>query len=365
MAYLSPDDLARTAEPIVRELCSGGAQRIITMPGGASLRRYHRVEVEQGTRPSLVIMELGDNATRSDEVVKGGAPAELPFINVQRYLHRAGVAVPDVFRFDEARGLVYLEDLGDVTFESRVAAASDDVRRRYYQTAIDQLVVMQRWAGAHPDPSCVAFSRGFDFDLLLWELDHFREYGLEAQGLTPTPIERAELDRQFRAIATELADSPRGFVHRDYQSRNLMVQDAPATTPRSSSDAFRLRVIDFQDALLGTAAYDLVGLLRDSYVALAPSLLDDLVAYHARRAEVPLEPFTALFDLQTVQRKLKDAGRFVFIDRVKKNPGFLVHIPNSLTYVARAVGRLPRLASLREILARHLPQFREHGGDLS
>jgi hypothetical protein len=295
-------------------------------------------------------MELGDNATKSDEIVKGAAPTELPFINVQRYLAAAGVAVPEVFRLDTEHGLVYLEDLGDVTFESRVAGAGDDVRRRYYQAAIDQLVAMQRYAAAHPDPGCVAFSRGFDFDLLHWELEHFREYGLEAQGHQPTPAERDELDRQFRAIATELAEAPRGFVHRDYQSRNLMVQDA--------GGGFRLRVIDFQDALLGTAAYDLVGLLRDSYVALSPSLLDELVAYHARRADVPFEPFSALFDLQTVQRKLKDAGRFVFIDRVKKNPSFLVHIPSSLSYVARALERLPRLASLRQILARYLPQFR-------
>jgi N-acetylmuramate 1-kinase len=353
MPYLSPEDLERLAAPVVRELCGGAAPRITTMPGGASLRRYHRVEVPGGARASLVIMELGDNATKSDEAVKGSAPAELPFINIQRFLSGAGVAVPEILRFDAANGLVYLEDLGDVTFESRVADGSDEVRRRYYQAAIDQLVAMQRYAAAHPDSNCVAFSRGFDFDLLLWELDHFREYGLEAQGLNPTPAERDELDRQFRGIATRLAEAPRGFVHRDYQSRNLMVQDGAA--------GFRLRVIDFQDALLGTAAYDLVGLLRDSYVALAPSLLDELVAYHARRAEVALEPFSALFDLQTVQRKLKDAGRFVFIDRVKKNPSFLVHIPSSLSYVARALARLPELASIREILSRHLPQFRGDG----
>ena len=129
-----------------------------------------------------------------------------------------------------------------------------------------------------------------------------------------------------------------------------MVQDGP-TGPR-------LRIIDFQDALLGGAAYDLVGLLRDSYVALSPSLLDELVAYHAAAAGLEPRSFATLFDLQTVQRKLKDAGRFVFIDRVKKNPSFLVHIPNSLAYVARALGRLPELASVREILARHLAEFR-------
>src|SRR5437588_10074987 len=119
-----------------------------------------------------------------------------------------------------------------------------------------------------------------------------------------------------------------------------------------------LRIIDFQDALLGTRAYDLVGLLRDSYVALSPSLLDALVSYYVDRAAADTSQFERLFDLQVVQRKLKDAGRFVFIDRVKHNPSFLIHIPNSLAYVRRSLERLPELSTLREILSHHLGSFR-------
>jgi aminoglycoside/choline kinase family phosphotransferase len=296
-----------------------------------------------------MVMELGDNPLKSEEAAKGAAPAELPFINVQRYLARAGAAVPAIYRYDAERGFVYLEDLGDITFESRVEAAGDDVRARYYRQAIDQLAALQRFAAAHPDPACVAFTRGFDYDLLKWELDHFREYGMEAQNLGPTANERDELDKIFRRIAEELAAEPRGFVHRDYQSRNLMVQDV--------NGAPHLRIIDFQDALLGTRAYDLVGLLRDSYVALSPSLLDAMVAHFVDQAAIDAARFQHLFDLQVVQRKLKDAGRFVFIDRVKKNPSFLVHIPNSLDYVARSLARLPELATLREILSRYFVQF--------
>ncbi len=351
MPYLPPETLKRLATPIAHEVCGAGELSIVTMPGGASLRHYHRVDVAGGTPNSLVIMELGENATKSDEVVKGAMPAELPFINIQRYLSTGGVAVPAIYRYDAENGLLYLEDLGDLTFESRVAKAGDDVRRAYYRAAIDQLVELQRYAAEHRDEGCVAFTRAFDFDLLLWELDHFREYGLDAQNLAITPAERTELDRQFRLIAGRLADQPRGFVHRDYQSRNLMVQDRP------DGGGFRLRVIDFQDALLGTAAYDLVGLLRDSYVALAPALLDELVGYHAERADADAAEFGRLFDLQTVQRKLKDAGRFVFIDRVKKNPSYLVHIPSSLRYVGRALGRLPELSSVREILGQRLPEI--------
>jgi aminoglycoside/choline kinase family phosphotransferase len=350
MAYLSAEALSNQVFPVALQVLGGVHPQLTTLAGGASLRRYHRVAVDGGRPSSLLVMELGDTALRSEEVSKEASPAELPFVNVQRYLAAAGMAVPAIYRYDEAHGLVYLEDLGDITFESRVSDADDEVRGRYYRLAIDELVSLQRYAAARPDPSCIAFHRAFDHELLRWELEHFREYGLAAQGHELTPEERDELDRQFERIAARLAATPRGFVHRDYQSRNLMVQD--------SSGGPRLRVIDFQDALLGTAAYDLVGLLRDSYVALAPALVEELVAYHAARAGLDAASFGALFDLQTVQRKLKDAGRFVFIDRVKQNPSFLRHIPNSLDYVARALGRLPELASVREILGRYLVALR-------
>jgi aminoglycoside/choline kinase family phosphotransferase len=350
MPHLSPEDLARTIFPVAIELSGGGRDpRLDTLPGGASIRRYHRVTLDGGKLASVMVMELGDNPLKSEEAARGAAPTELPFINVQRYLARAGAAVPAIYRFDGERGLLYLEDLGDITFESRVTDADDQVRGRYYRQAIDQLVALQQFAATNPDADCVAFSRGFDYELLQWELDHFREYGLEAQHHTPTAAERDELERVFRRIAEELAAEPRGFVHRDYQSRNLMVQDADGVP--------HLRIIDFQDALLGTRAYDLVGLLRDSYVALSPSLLDSLVAHYVAGSGSDAARFQHLFDLQVVQRKLKDAGRFVFIDRVKRNPSFLVHIPNSLDYVARSLARLPELGTLREILSRYLLQF--------
>jgi N-acetylmuramate 1-kinase len=348
MPFLTSEALAATVAPALADIAGGAAQHIEAMPGGASLRRYHRATVTGGQPSSVIIMETGDPA-HSDEVVKG-APTELPFLNVQRYLVAGSVPVPTIYRYDRDAGLVYLEDLGDITFESRVSAADDQVRGLYYRLAIDTLVAMQRYTHTHKDPACIAFGRSFDYDLLKWELDHCREYLIEAQGIVLAPSENQELDRLFGRMADELASAPRGFVHRDYQSRNLMVQD------RDGSPS--LRVIDFQDALLGTAAYDLVGLLRDSYVSLAPALLDELVAYHIAKSGADAAAFTHLFNLQTAQRKLKDAGRFVFIERVKKIPGFMQHIPSSLEYVARALKNLPDLAPVREILGRHFSQLR-------
>jgi N-acetylmuramate 1-kinase len=348
MPFLTSEALATAVAPALREIAGNGTQRIESMPGGASLRRYHRAHISGSETPTVVVMETGD-PTHSDEVVKG-APTELPFLNVQRYLAAGQVPVPSIYRYDREAGLVYLEDLGDITFESRVTTADDAVRGRYYRLAIDTLVAMQRYANAHRDPACIAFGRSFDFDLLKWELDHCREYLIEAQGIALSPSEREELERQFGRMADELASAPRGFVHRDYQSRNLMVQDRDASPS--------LRLIDFQDALLGTAVYDLVGLLRDSYVSLAPALLDELVDYHIAQSGADAAAFTHLFNLQTAQRKLKDAGRFVFIERVKKIPGFMQHIPSSLEYVSRALSKLPDLAPVREILSRHFVQLR-------
>jgi aminoglycoside/choline kinase family phosphotransferase len=291
---------------------------------------------------------------KPEEVTKGPAHAEDPFVDVQRYLRRVGVRVPEILGFerdDPEGGLMVLEDLGDDMLETRLLAGDD--RTRLYETAIDQLARLRAAAEREPG-GCVAFTRAFERDLYRWELDHFREWLLEAwKGARLSAAEREVVEREFDRIAAALEAEPKGFTHRDYQSRNLMVLP-------SGEQA----VIDFQDALLGPRQYDLVALLRDSYVELPPDLVDALLRRYLDRfaaaggPRLEYGPFREVFDLLTVQRKLKDAGRFVFIDRVKKNPGFLVSIPASLRYVRDALARRPDLAELRGILARHVPELR-------
>jgi hypothetical protein len=289
---------------------------------------------------------------KPEEITSGGPPPEDPFVNVQRWLAGAGVRVPRIDLFLPGEGLIVLEDLGDEMLETRLLAG--DAPEPLYAAAVDQLARLRARAELAPDPACVAFQRTFDRMLYRWELDHFREWLLEAwKGRSLSPPERAAVDRHFDAIADALAAEPVGFTHRDYQSRNLMVLPGGEQA-----------VIDFQDALLAPRQYDLVALLRDSYVELPPALVDAMLARYLARLEAEggprLEPgpFRATFDLLTVQRKLKDAGRFVFIDRVRGNPGFLPSIPASLRYVREALGRRPELGPLQEILARHVPELR-------
>jgi aminoglycoside/choline kinase family phosphotransferase len=317
------------------------------LAGHASMRSYWRV----GTPPlSRVVMVMPADA-RPEEVTHGGPPPEDPFVNVQRYLERAGARVPAIHAFLGPERLMVLEDLGDEMLETRLLAG--DPAGPLYERAVDQLARLRARAEREPDPACVAFGRSFDRALYRWELDHFREWLLEAwKGAALSPAERPEVDHAFDAIAGSLAAEPLGFTHRDYQSRNLMVLPGGEQA-----------IIDFQDALLGPRQYDLVALLRDSYVELPGSLVDRMVLRYLARLEAEggprLDPaaFRATFDLLTVQRKLKDAGRFVFIDRVRGNPGFLPSIPASLRYVREALARRPELATLREILARHVPEL--------
>jgi aminoglycoside/choline kinase family phosphotransferase len=344
-------DLEAALRDQVKQATGKTADRapVLKLKGDASNRSYYRV----GTPPdSYVLMVMPPDALKkSEEATKGEPPKELPFVNVHRYLGQLGVRVPQILRYDEPAGMMVLEDLTDLTFEAALEGGKH--RDRLYTQAVELLARLRAAAEKRPEPSCLAFTRAFDEDLYDWELHHFREWGLEAwSGKQPTPAERKELDAIFRRIAKALAAAPRGFTHRDYQSRNLMVKNG------------ELVVIDFQDALQGPRQYDLVALLRDSYVELDRPFVEKMLGVYrgefekASGEKIDAASFLEFFDLLTVQRKLKDAGRFEFINRVKGNPGFLVSIPASLRYVKAALDRRSDLHDLREIVARYVPELR-------
>jgi len=315
-----------------------------TLKGDASSRRYHRVVLEPGAFPTrLIVMELPADALKSDEATAGGPPQELPFLNVRRHLAAAGIRVPEVYLDAVDDGAVLLEDLGDETFARRIGTVGAAGMAAWYEAAVDLLAELH--ASMWPIPEvCVAAHRAFDVALLRWELDHYREWGAEALLGPLDPERRGRLDAAFDALAAEIALLPRGFVHRDYQSRNLMVTgDAPS--PAS------LAVIDFQDALAGPRVYDLVALLNDSYVDVPFELQRHIVARYADRRGLDDAALAREFDLVTVQRKLKDGGRFVFIDRVKGNPSFLPFVDVSFGRVRAALGRLEGHEALKTALA--------------
>lgn len=322
------------------------------LPGHASVRAYWRARWNGsgGAQGAVIVMVLPPDAP-SDEISKQGPTGAAPFASVQRYLAGIGVRVPEVLAWSQEEGYAVLEDLGDDMMVTLLAAGAP--RGPLYRTAIDQLAWMRVRAGAAPDPGCVAFGRRYDHDLYRWELEHFTEWVLRAwKQARLTGAEQALVDEAFDAITRILVGQPEGFTHRDYQSRNLMV------LPDGSQ-----AVIDFQDALLGPRAYDLVSLLRDSYVVLDAPFIVEMVSYYLARTAALGGPvldgreFRSVFDLLTIQRKLKDAGRFIYLERVKGNRDFLRFVPVALGYAGEAFARLPEFEEVHRVLARHVPEL--------
>ncbi len=173
-----------------------------------------------------------------------------------------------------------------------------------------------------------------------------------------TPAERSALAAEWASLVEELAAEPRVLCHRDYHSRNLMLRDGS------------LYIIDFQDARMGPDTYDLVSLLRDSYVDIGDRELDELIAYFLalKGGTGPASPgfgeaspasaFRRRFDVMALQRNLKALGTFGYQTTARRNPVYIQYIPRTLSYVRTNLDHQPRFDRLRELLATHVEEFR-------
>jgi aminoglycoside/choline kinase family phosphotransferase len=330
-------DLAPLAD-LVERVAPGAPFQFEAMIGGASTRRYYRLLLPKGRSAVGMFVPEGP---RPEEVQKLVERPEWPFLEVRALLEARGVDVPLVLAEDTARGWVLLEDLGEDTLANFLIRNPHE-RTALYTRAVTDLARAQGALGELP-ADCVVAGRAFDEELLRWEIDHFREWGLDARGQALSAADRATFEAIAGRLARRIAGWPRSFVHRDYQSRNLMVRSSGA-----------ICWIDFQDALLGPRVYDLVALLNDSYQefdrAFVEARLDDFaLAAGIRGAD--REVLGKEFDYVTVQRKLKDAGRFVFIDRVKQNPSFLRFVTPTIRKVHGALARLEDDADMRALAA--------------
>lgn len=357
-------DISRLSSTLRQHLpFTADLEQCLPLAGDASNRRYYRLHLSSSPVSSLILMQLSDpeGFKASEEAVSGAGVhiSELPFINILNHLKACGASVPSLYFYDESAGLLYLEDLGDTTLAQACQGVSLKVIEAWYAGAIDQLIHLHLRASRSSGSACLAFNRSFDMPLYLWEFEHFLEYGVVARQRQPMCAEDyMPVREEFEKIAEWLAAQPMVFTHRDYHSRNLMVTGE------------RLGVIDFQDALMGPVTYDLASLLRDSYIALDESLIDRLMARYVAGMcrDLPLsqqkamlfhdpEAFRRLFDFTSIQRNLKAAGRFVYIDRIKGNPNFLASIPRTLKNVRGNLEKYSELSRLKAHLTPYVPEW--------
>src|SRR5215471_15664721 len=311
--------------------------RVVPLTPDASDRRYFRLLIPDA--PSIVVSLYS-------------APFDvttLPFVNVATLLAKMPVPIPEVLGHAGDLGVLALQDLGDVTLQAHLGAASPEEHAARYREAVAIIATLQRRGAELESAEYLPYGIAFDIEKLTWEMDFFTKHFLEAyRGVTLADDQRAALRAEFAAIIEELAAEPRVLCHRDYHSRNLMFRDG------------QLYVIDFQDARMGPDTYDLVSLLRDSYVDLPEQTVADLIAYFlALKGVTGVDvEFRRRFDLMALQRNLKALGTFGYQTTARRNPVYIQYIPRTLRYVSRNLEQNPRFARLRELLATHVEEFR-------
>ena len=313
--------------------------RVVPLTGDASDRRYFRILLADA--PSIV---LALNSAPFDVT-------KLPFVNVATLMAKMPVPIPAVLGHADDLGVLALQDLGDVTLQAHLGASSPAEHAALYRQAVALIATLQRRGAELASPDYLPYGISFDVEKLTWELEFFTKHFLEAyRGVTLAGDQRAALREEYAVIVRELASEPQVLCHRDYHSRNLMLHES------------QLYIIDFQDARMGPDTYDLVSLLRDSYVDIADRELDELIAYFLalkqRGGTAPGEEFRRRFDLMALQRNLKALGTFGYQTMTRRNTVYIQYIPRTLRYARTNLGKYPRFARLREILAGQVEELR-------
>lgn len=306
----------------------GHHESLTRLTGGASPRTFWRLGGS-----GLLLM-----VTPPSPPTEHGASTTPTWPRMQRYLAGLGLPVPALHAVSDDLHLALIDDLGDERLYERVTT-TPALRLVAYEQAVDLLVRFQHLT------STPAFDVPFfSADHLRAELAEFADMALTARlGITLTASEREVLTSTADTLVSELL--PTRLAHRDFQSQNLMFRGE------------ELVLIDFQDAFIAPAVYDLVALLRDSYISLPLHELDHLLARYAHATAQPLDEVTDRFHLQTIQRKLKDSGRFETLAR-KGKPHFLAFFADSIGYVVHALKASGRFPDLLTLLTDRLPEAR-------
>ncbi len=319
---------ARLIEAFLAAAGWGAAQRRL-LAADASFRRYERLSRDAETAVLMDAPPPHENVAAFDRVA--------------RQLLDLGLSAPRPFAVDETAGLMLLEDLGDRTFTRALAEGVDEAR--LYPLAVDVLIALHRAWRPKPPPALPPYddTRLVDEALLLpdWTLPALR--GEE----TPADVRDSYIEA-WRTVLPRARAAPEGLVLRDYHVDNLVLLD-----DRASIAACGL--LDFQDAVIGPRAYDLVSLLEDARRDIEPDLAAAMLErYLAAFPDVDRPAFLESYAVLGAQRAAKIIGIFTRLDRRDGKPLYLRHIPR-LWRLLQADLAKPALAPVRAWFDRHVP----------
>jgi tRNA threonylcarbamoyl adenosine modification protein YjeE len=328
----------------------------LRMPGDASIRSYARLNRDGG----VVILMNFPRRPDAPAIYDGksyGAAVHLaedvkPFVAIDNGLRGRGLSAPAIHHGDLDAGFLITEDFGSAAFVDGDPPAPIAER---YEAAADVLAALHRETLPEILPLAPQIDYAiptFDTDALLVEIGLMLEWYLPDRGIDPTNNLRAEFVMMWRDLLAKPAAAAKTWVLRDFHSPNLIWLG-------ERSDVARVGIIDFQDAVLGPAAYDLVSLLQDARIDVPEALELALLTRYikARRANDdnfdPAE-FAELYAIMSAQRNTKLLGTFARLNRRDGKPQYLRHQPRIWTYLNRTLAH-PLLSRVREWYAANVP----------
>ncbi len=332
----------------------GEAQRR-RMKGDASTRIFDRV-----TRDDQAVVLMNAPRRPDGPPVRDGKPysaiahlAEdvVPYVALATGLRDRNLSAPTILYADLKAGLIIMEDLGE---ELVVASDPPAPIAERYEVAVDLLVSLhrRRLPERLPVDARVEYRLPrYDMEAFLIEAELLLDWYLASAGGRPAESVRREFVALWREALEPAVNAPPTWVLRDYHSPNLL------WLPERESVA-RIGLLDFQDALMGPAAYDVASLLQDARVDVPEELEVALLSRYARARladqRFDAASFAQLYATLAAQRATKILGIFARLNRRDGKPQYLRHVPRLLTYLQRSLAH-PALASLRAWYAANVP----------
>lgn len=311
---------------------------IETLTPDASTREYFRVGWRGGSAIACVYPEPFN------------AP-EQSYLDVTNLFVKADLPVARIIDFDESLGVIVQEDLGDRVLRDVLVEADQHTRDLLTSEALTLIAKIQAATPMAFELNSIASRLRFDTEKLLWELEFFKtHYFTTYKGDGLTRDEDSTLIAEFRELSGELDSRARVLCHRDFHAANLMLD----------RDG-RLRIIDHQDARIGSVAYDLVSFLLDRVTEppAAEWLAEKRREFLGERERLGLErideiAFAEEFRLQTIQRCLKAIGTFSYQSVNRGKTYFVPFIKPMFLIVLRALENLDRFPTMKMVIAREI-----------
>lgn len=279
----------------------------VTVAGDASNRRYERLTKYDGT--TLILMDAP--ADKGENV--------RPFIAIAQHLCAINLSAPEIINRDVANGFLLIEDLGDDIFK-HVIARDPLLERPLYEASIDVLTTLHAAALPPLAPYDTATMTRFAARAYEWYL-----FGIT--GVRDTS-EQAKFERILAELLTPLEAAPQVLIQRDYHAENLLwlpERDGPA----------RVGLLDFQDAMSGHAAYDLVSILQDARRDVPPAIEAAMIDRYLAQNPQDGDAFRAAYAILGVQRNLRIVGAFAKLCIASGKPRYIDLIPRVWEFVER------------------------------